>query len=75
MEMDSKRGWSRMEQTKFIDIGARESTLNTRVKQVGVVLILYSGGQCNLNNIWYSHNINVKCHSSFGLKERKEYKN
>lgn len=33
-----------MDQPEFIDIGARDSTLNTLIKQVRVVLILYSAG-------------------------------
>lgn len=44
MEIDSKRGWSRMDQPKFIDIGTRESILSMLVKQVRVVIIPYTSG-------------------------------
>lgn len=44
VEMDFKRGWSRMGQPKFIDIDIRDSILSMLIKQVRVVLILYLAG-------------------------------
>ena len=42
MEMDSKRGWLRMDQCEFIDMSPRVSALSILVKQLRIVLIIYS---------------------------------
>lgn len=44
MEMDFKRFWLRMDQPEFIDMSTRDSTLNTLIRQLKVVLILNSVG-------------------------------